>query len=111
MKTFCTHLLAFLLVGSVCLNAQSFLKDFRSIEEFVTFNGESYFIGEDSEHGIELWKTDGTKMGTSLVKDIYPGIDGSQPQNLFIHNSILYFSANDGIHGPIKNGLNLFSIY
>ena len=38
-----------------------------------------YFIGNDSAHGTELWKSDGTPQGTSLVKDIYPGSSGSYP--------------------------------
>src|SRR5262249_20188046 len=32
------------------------------------------------ETGTELWKTDGTEAGTVLVKDIFPGITGSQPK-------------------------------
>src|SRR3954469_14496023 len=32
-----------------------------------------YFCGNDGLHGFELWKTDGTADGTSLVKDLSPG--------------------------------------
>jgi ELWxxDGT repeat protein len=31
------------------------------------------FTAADGVNGEELWKTDGTLTGTSLVKDIYPG--------------------------------------
>ena len=33
----------------------------------------SYFIADDGIHAQELWKSDGTATGTTLVKDIYPG--------------------------------------
>ena len=33
-------------------------------------NGTVFFAAEDSAHGIELWKTDGTPGGIRLVKDI-----------------------------------------
>ncbi len=55
----------------------------------------------DSE-GIEPWRTDGTKEGTSLVADIFtPPLPtfGSIPSQLADVHGTLYFSANDGIHG------------
>ncbi len=35
------------------------------------------FVGEDDQHGDELWITDGTTSGTRLLKDINPGSEGS----------------------------------
>jgi ELWxxDGT repeat protein len=43
--------------------------------------------------GGELWKTDGTSGGTSLVKDIYEGPESSTPGNMFAADDKLYFSA------------------
>jgi len=48
-------------------------------------------------HGNELWKSDGTAAGTTLVKDINPGPNGSsvaEPTNV---GGELFFSAGVGL--------------
>ncbi|MEI9909084.1 MAG: hypothetical protein WDO71_05100 [Bacteroidota bacterium] len=32
----------------------------------------AFFVAGDSEHGYELWKSDGSIAGTGIVKDITP---------------------------------------
>src|SRR5439155_13958521 len=61
----------------------------------------------DGATGIELWKTDGTANGTSLVKDINPGAGNSFPgaggtpfpSEFAFFNGAWFFSADDGT-GP-----------
>ena len=63
-----------------------------------------YVDGTDGVSGAELWKTDGTPSGTTLVKDINPG-----PANSFFTNapssklaaigSTFYFTADNGTNG------------
>ena len=44
-------------------------------------------------------KQTGTGAGTVLVKDINPGIAGSELQEFLNVNGVLYFRADDGVHG------------
>jgi ELWxxDGT repeat protein len=63
------------------------------------------FFATDATHGNELWVTDGTTVGTHLLKDIYAGIASSPLYPLFsqsftvLGNGKAVFSANDGING------------
>ncbi|RKG81387.1 hypothetical protein D7W79_05380 [Corallococcus exercitus] len=63
--------------------------------------GAEGFFGEPGDllHGGELWKSDGTLMGTRLVKDVRKGPLGSQPSGLTVMDGRLYFAADDGVHG------------
>ncbi len=73
--------------------------------DFKVMGDKLYFIAMSAGVGYELWASDGTEIGTYLVKNINEGIkwngDGnsSYPQNLTVMNGILYFTADDGIHG------------
>ena len=59
----------------------------------VIMDGIAYF-----SFGGELWKSDGTEAGTVMVKDINPNGDAN-PRELVNINGILYFDADDGVHG------------
>ncbi len=49
--------------------------------------------------GAELWNTDGTTAGTTLLKDIRPGNSSSSPGRFAASDGRMFFAANDGIHG------------
>ncbi|PTL82846.1 hypothetical protein DAT35_16885 [Vitiosangium sp. GDMCC 1.1324] len=70
-------------------------------EELTGFKGKLYFrAGADrSPTGVELWRSDGTREGTHLVKDLRPGAGGSWPDWLEVLDDRLFFTADDGVHG------------
>ena len=66
---------------------------------YVKVDEVTYFVANDGVHGEELWKTDGTPAGTSLVKDINAGSADSFPGGLTPADGLLFFVVDDGIHG------------
>src|SRR5262249_50840794 len=63
-------------------------------------NGTLFFTADDGTHGRELWKTNGTAAGTTLVKDINTSSNtGSYPRSLTAVNGTLFFTASDGTTG------------
>ena len=70
-------------------------------------NGELYFGADDGEHGYEIWKTNGTTSGTSMVTDLNPGLASSTYLNgneFTVHTDVygaegLYFVGDAGSFG------------
>ncbi len=57
-------------------------------------NNKFIFPGKTASAGTELWISDGTVAGTSLLKDINPGTASSFPDDDFaLLNGFLYFTA------------------
>ena len=56
--------------------------------------GHVYFQGVTAAAGAELWRTDGTAAGTSLVRDLAPGSQGSLPSSLTALGERLVFAAS-----------------
>ncbi len=68
------------------------------------FGTKLVFAATNSAEGTELWITDGTVAGTTLIKDIYGGAtngvaNSSRPTPLGVLGTSLLFAANDGVVG------------
>ncbi len=83
-------------VGSANRSSPDQLTNVNGTLFFSASSGNSASIGN---YDRELWKSDGTEVGTIRVKDIRAGIYGSGPFGLSNCNGTLYFSANDGSNG------------
>lgn len=59
-----------------------------------SFGGVFYLSLNLSGLGPELYRTDGTAAGTTLVADIMPGSQGSAPAEFFEWNGVTYFAAS-----------------
>lgn len=84
------------------IEAVTAILDSRSIKQLscaMELNGQVYFTANEANTGTELWSSDGTSLGTLIVKDIVPGAGGSQPANLTVFNGRLYFQATDPLYG------------
>jgi ELWxxDGT repeat protein len=68
-------------------------------ETMTAIDGVLFYTAAAEPGDYALYRSNGTKAGTVLVKDINPGAEGSGPAYLFNVGGTLYFTANDGTHG------------
>ena len=69
-------------------------------QSLTNVNGTLYFTYTEPSTGTELWRTDGTPSGgTVLVKDIAPGPASSSPAALTVAGNTVFFTASDAATG------------
>ncbi len=64
------------------------------VNQFAEAAGVVFFPGFDSEHGWELWASDGTATGTILVKDLTPGPKSTTISSLVSIGKAVVFSPS-----------------
>lgn len=69
------------------------------VRDLTNVGGTLYFTADDGNSGEEIWKSDGTYLGTVRVKDIVAGPLSSSPEYLINVGGTLYFVANDELSG------------
>src|SRR5215212_3012083 len=76
----------------------------------VDFKGKLLFAADHPDFGEELWRSNGTKPGTELVKDIDPGplvvnevedteTGSSEPDNVLLTKKWIFFQATTAKYG------------
>jgi ELWxxDGT repeat protein len=73
-----------------------------NVLDFVSSGDYLYYTADDSVHGTELWVYDIIQKESHLVDDIYDGSGASNPIDLTIAGSRLYFQAQDDLSDPYK---------
>jgi ELWxxDGT repeat protein len=63
------------------------------------FNGLLYFPATAADSGTELWASDGTEAGTTLLTDLVPGTGSSNPEDLIVVGDQLFFTAEAAATG------------
>ena len=59
--------------------------------------GELYFGADSATTGVEIYRSDGTRGGTKLVKDIWPGPGGSSPSAFTkVGSTVFFFAVSPG---------------
>ncbi len=86
------------------------VKDINTETEYVSvslyarpvevFNGIGFVSKPSIDFGVELWRTDGTVAGTSMLMDIAQGPDSSSPRDVIVSGDSVYFLAQSF---PITN--------
>ena len=78
-------------------------KSYEHIKAVIANDDYVFFTANDSVHGEELWRTNGTEASSTLIKDINPGINGAwndfQGREFIRFGNKIYFNANDGFNG------------
>lgn len=68
----------------------------RPLVDPTAFDDRIFFGARARGYGWELWRSNGTRRGTSLLKDLRPGRAGSYPSDFIPARDTLYFFAKGG---------------
>ncbi len=82
--------LFFIKLNSVSASEVEFIKNLN-VSDMVDMGNSFIMQGSELEHGSEIWRSDGTSSGTAMIKDITPGVVGSNPSNFALMNGYVYF--------------------
>jgi ELWxxDGT repeat protein len=75
------------------------VSDYFGPRDLANLNGVLYFSADNGSTGGELFRSNGTAAGTTLVKDLNPGAQGSDPSSFALLNGTAYFAATDALGG------------
>lgn len=68
--------------------------DFYPEIKGITTDNQLFFVADDGKNGEELWRSNGTAIGTQLLKDINPNENSSNIRLLASIGNTVYFAAS-----------------
>ena len=71
----------------------------EGVQQLTVVGDTVFFRAYTGSYGFELWKSDGTRSGTKLVRDINPGEDSSGLGDMVAFNDVLLFEGYTDEHG------------
>lgn len=90
-------------IANVTATGKTVIKDINpgpagsDAQMFQVFKNKLFFVANDGTNGPEVWSTDGTEAGTSLLKNSVEGTaSGVTPKDIFLFKDEIYFSAGSG---------------
>ena len=75
------------------------IKDFISVSALLNIGDDLIFFADDGVVGTELWRSDGTTEGTTLIKDIFPGWWRSGASDFTYADGKIFFVASNEVSG------------
>lgn len=71
---------------------------FETNTNFYVLNDVAYFLANDGTNGLELWMSDGTLSGTSILKDINPSFNSLDIKRFYVdeEDNKMYFFGRLG---------------
>ena len=94
-----------ILIKDINPGPESSLGSMPGTETFVIMGDYFYFTADDGINYQQLWRSDGTAAGTTMVKKIHPS-NHSFPYNLTVVSNTLFFrAAGDGSSPDFNNEL------
>ena len=94
------------LVKDVSFEAYSTPMNLTNVNGLLFFSAYNRNAADLNSTGRELWKSDGTTVGTVLVHDISPGKADSSPAQLTPVGDKLFFTADNG-----QDGIELWALF
>ncbi|QDV84911.1 PA14 domain-containing protein [Stieleria magnilauensis] len=91
-----------MMVKDLAIDTSDPLNPDPSLSSYPTYltnvDGVLFFVAEDPDDGVELYRSDGTTAGTLQVADLHPN-GSSYPDDLTAFDGHVFFSADDGVTG------------
>ncbi len=73
---------------------------YGGVEDLLCQNNQVFFRANNTGYNSEVWTSDGSNSGTTMIAEIHPSPSiGSYPSNFFGRNQRVFFTGSNGLTG------------